>query len=755
MKKKLSVAFLWHMHQPVYQDTYEGTFYMPWVRLHAVKDYLDMLYIMDKYPKLKLNFNLSPTILKAFEKYADGYDDIHSALSSKPVEELTDKDKMFILNYFFDANYSSMIMHHAGYDKLYKKRNSETQVDVNDFTLQEYSDIMFWFNLAWMDPTWQKHYPKLKALEKKGKDYTLEDRQYLISVQREIISKIVPSYKKYQDDGKIEISTNPLYHPILPLLIDVNVAKNSTTKYGLPNCSFNMKEDAKAQIAEAIELYEELFGKKPNGMWPSELSVSKDMLSLFSDAGIKWTITDESILAESINREFVKDNRGNMEDPYHLSHAYKFDTENGDINIFFRNSVMANLIGFEYPNYDSVHAANDLYDRIKHIQDKLQASPDKNHIVVIAMDGENSWENYPDDGNKFLDTLYSLITNDETLETETLSSYIKKSQNPKSLNNIAPGSWINRNFQLWIAEPTKNKAWECLTKVRADLLKIDKQITDPALRKTLWKELYVAEGSDWFWWFGEPNDSGQDNLFDYLFRKHLQNIYELVGMEIPEILKEPLISLSGRPSRFQKAQINPTIDGDGCSDEWNNAGCIDLPSGPLSNEHQILTKICYGVGNQYLYLKMDINHYSYKKLIDEGKFYQVYVYIKNKAFAKSAKGKLRVVMRPEMISPILKENFSHEIKLTFEANRNIFTDVAYSNKEGLWLSKLNNKIECKMGSVIEARIPLTDIDLNPGDSAEFLVVEGTLGRGKGVYPRDIFLPIENIRQEELICSNKN
>ena len=74
MKKKLSVAFLWHMHQPVYQDTYEGIFFMPWVRLHAVKDYLDMLYKIDKFPNLKLNFNLSPTILVAFEKYGCCFD---------------------------------------------------------------------------------------------------------------------------------------------------------------------------------------------------------------------------------------------------------------------------------------------------------------------------------------------------------------------------------------------------------------------------------------------------------------------------------------------------------------------------------------------------------------------------------------------------------------------------------------------------------------------------------------------------------
>ena len=750
MKKKLSVAFLWHMHQPVYQDTNDGPFYMPWARLHAVKDYLDMLYIMDKFPNLKLNFNLSPTILDAFQKYEKGFDDIHSILLVKPIEELTEEDKLFILNYFFDANYSSMIMKYPGYDELYKKRNAVTEVNVNDFSSQEYSDIMFWFNVAWMDPYWIKYYPDLEQLIKKDKNYSLKDRIRLLEIQREIIGKIISSYKKYQDNGKIEISTNPLYHPILPILADVNVAKNSTLKYGLPNCKFNMKDDAKTQVLKAIEMYEKLFERKPKGMWPSELSLSEDTLELFNECGIKWTIADESILSESLNKEFLRDNRGNLEDPYHLSHVYTYKCKHSDIGMFFRNSTFANLIGFEYPHYDSVEAANDLYDRIKQIQDRLNSSPDKNHIVVIAMDGENSWENYLDDGNKFLETLYSLISSDETLLTETLSGYYERVLKNKSLKHVVPGSWINRNFQLWIAEPTKNKAWEYLVQVRNDLLKIEKNIKDENIKNEMWNELYIAEGSDWFWWFGEPNDSGQDNLFDYLFRKHLQNVYILGNKPIPEFLQEPLIFFANKPTRFQKTMINPEINGYGDSKEWNNAGCIDIPSGPLSDANQILTKICYGVGSEYLYLKMDINKYTFNKLTGDGNFYQIYIYIKNRSYSKSAKGKLRLVMRPETLSPILKENFSHEIKLTFAKNDAFPVDIAYSNNEGIWLSKLNNGAKYALGNVLEIQIPLNDIDIAQNDIIDFVVLDGTLGKGSGAYPRDMFLTVERVSSEEFV-----
>lgn len=98
--KKLSLAIYWHMHQPVYE--LEGTYLMPWVRLHAVKDYLDMVLILEKFPKLKLNFNIVPALLDAILDYTEnGYHDIHSELTVSDTENLTDEEKAFILNNFF------------------------------------------------------------------------------------------------------------------------------------------------------------------------------------------------------------------------------------------------------------------------------------------------------------------------------------------------------------------------------------------------------------------------------------------------------------------------------------------------------------------------------------------------------------------------------------------------------------------------------------------------------------------------------
>ena len=466
-QKKLSIAFYWHMHQPVYQLSPEGDYVMPWVRLHSVKDYLDMANLVRKFQNIKLNFNMSPVLLNGFENYGEkGLHDLHSRFTVSDVEDFSTDDKNYILNNFFDANYQSMILKYPEYNRLYQKYQESGGEDVKIFNNQEYSDLMALFNLAWMDPLYKNEYPELKKLYKKGKNYTKEDRIKIIEIQRRIIRRIVPEYKELIEQGKIEVTTSPFYHPILPILLDIKDTVSGESD-DLPS-NLKTELDAKIQTQFALDRIEQTFGKRPRGIWPSEHCVSEKELNMFKELGVEWTISDEGILSDSINFEFVRDFKGYLEDPYHLLKSYRFKTKYSNIDIIFRDAVIPNLISFEYPNHDSVGAANDLYDRIKVTQSKLLSSPDENHLLTIAMDGENCWENYLDDGNEFLTTLYNLIDNDPTLETVLISDYLDREKHPKPLNKICAGSWINKTFKLWIDEPIKNLAWTYLKQVRDD-----------------------------------------------------------------------------------------------------------------------------------------------------------------------------------------------------------------------------------------------------------------------------------------------
>lgn len=744
MHKKLSIAFIWHMHQPNYQAQPNGLRLMPWARLHAIKDYLDMVLFLEKFKNLKLNFNIVPVLLEAFEEYGTkNAHDIHSRLTVTPIEQLTEDDKHFILNCFFDANYTNLIAPHKYYNKLYQKRYFNEDVALEDFSLQDYSDIMMWFNLVWFDPIWVNIYPEIQKFIKKGKNFTLKDRERIIEIQRNIIANIIPTLKKYQDSDQLEITTSPYFHPILPILIDMDIAEKSALKCPLPSCKPNMEEDAKVQIKMALDKIESVFGKRPKGLWPSEHCISEQTLDLMAELGIKWTVSDEGILANSIEKEFVRDFKGYPEDPYELCNVYEFNKENKNINVIFRDSVIPNLIGFEYPRHDSVGAANDLYSRIKTIQNKLQNSPDKSHLLTIAMDGENSWENYYKDGFLFLETLYKLITEDKTLSTVLVSDYIEKNNSTKHLEKLSPGSWINRDFQLWIAEPTKNLAWYYLNKTHEDLKEFEKEETDKDKLAFARRELYIAQGSDWFWWYGEPNDSGQDHIFDYLFREHLKNIYIILSKKVPKYLETPLISFLGKPSRAPKREISPLINGkETFNDEWIYAGCIDIPTGPTNYDNKLFNKICFGCDKDNLYLRFDINKYI---LDTKGHFksvYQIYVYLKTHSENSMHTSPIRTVNKPDYIFPIVKDGYTNEIKLTFYKESRFPLQFSYAIKDNLWAMQLAHNVKYAFDDIIEISIPFKDLKVRKGDKVDFFIVNGALGQTEEVYPQDLVLTIK-------------
>src|SRR5574344_28877 len=739
-QKKLSIAFYWHMHQPIYQLSDDGDFLMPWVRLHAIKDYIDMVTILDNFEKLKLNINLVPALLSGIIKYGEkDFHDIHSRLTVMDIDKLNDSDKEFILNNFFDANYQTMILPNPKYHRLFKKHQSSPVVDIRSFSPQEYSDLMALFNLAWFDPTYKNSIPELKKLVKKGKNYTTEDRRVIIEIQRNIIRQLIPTYKKYLDANRIELTTSPYYHPILPIMLD---SENLSEDLKKRHLNLDMEDDAKLQVKLALDKIEEIFGVRPKGIWPSEHCISPKELDLFKEEGLEWTISDEGILSESIKFDFVRDFRGYLEDPYHLLKTYKYKTKNSNINIIFRDAVIPSLISFEYYNHDSVSAANDLYDRIKVLQSKILSSPDENHLLTIAMDGENCWENYPSDGGIFLNTLYKLIEDDETLETVLLSDYIGKKDTPKPLNKIVAGSWINRNFKLWIDEPLKDCAWTYLKNVHDDLSKFIEENSGNKNIKLARPELFVAEGSDWFWWYGEPNDSGRDNIFDYIFREHLKNVYIYMGKSVPTYLDTPLLANVTKPSRYPRCEITPEISGeDDNQDSWLNSGCIEIPDGPVLKESKFFDKICFGYDKDNLYLRFYIKHYTKNHPMFKKADNQMFVYMRSQS-KKHTLSPLRVILKTENILPIAKEKFHNELKLSISENHLNYVRLLQAAPNNLWIINTSKGITAAYDRVLDVKIPFNIIDIQPGETVEFLFVNALFDIKDSYIPNEMLLTVK-------------
>lgn len=733
--KNLSVAFYWHMHQPVYE--LGGVFIMPWARLHAVKDYLDMVNILEKYPRLKLNINIVPALLDELIQYTEqGFQDIHSSLTVSDIESLARSEKEYILNNFFNSKYETMVYKYPAYRKLFKKRFSSNSITVDDFNDQEFSDLMALFNLSWVDPTHYEKYPELDRLAKKGKNYTKKDRVKIIELHNEIIKNIIPTYKKYIEEGRIELTTSPYYHPIMPILCDYETAvKNLPSRENLP-VNLDLTDDAHYQVKSAIDRIEEVFGVKPKGIWASEYCITDKVLDLFAEEGLKWTISDESILSKSINFEFVRDFKGNLENPYYLLKTYTYSNNDSKIDVIFRDSHIPNLINFEYCNIDSGISSGDLYNKIKSIQNKLLVSPDNNHLLTIALDGENCWENYVNDGLDFLNGVYSKLENDDSVETVLISDYISSDKNKKTLSKIHPGSWINKDFNFWLGDPVKNLAWQYLNNIKEDINQILKENNEQDNINAAMRELYIAEGSDWFWWYGEPNNSGQDNVFDFLFREHLKNIYKILGKEYPKYLDNSIIEVASVSGNNNDLSNIPHFNSG-----WLYSENIDLVDGPVFQENKIFDNINYGFDYDNLYFKLELNPNYREQDEKKPKIHQFFIYTRN-VTNKQHCSNVRVSNKTEALFPLLKSKYHNELMITIVNNQLYPTCLLRSMGENLWMIVDAPGMNVSYKDKIDICIPFDDLDIASGEEIEFFFIIANMGLRYTFMPKDTPLLIK-------------
>lgn len=721
--KKLSLAIYWHMHQPMYK--LNSVYLMPWARLHAVKDYLDMILILEKHPHIKLNINVVPTLIDAIIDYTEnGLNDIHSSLTTTPVEQLSGEEKEYILNNFLNGEYENMIFSQPTYRKLFKKKSSHKNIGVDDFSNQEYSDLMALFNLAWIDPSHVDRFPELKPLIAKERGYSLKDRIKIIDIHREIISQIIPTYRKYIQAGRIELTTSPYYHSILPILHDEDIIYETTSTLDNLPAVIDFEEDACRQIEMAINKIVNVFGVKPRAIWPSELCLSTKVLDLLIDMGIEWTISDESILSKTINQEFVRDFRGNLEDPYHLLKIYQYKKKKNKINIIFRDSSIPSLINFEYGSMDSKVAAEDLYNKIKIIQSKLLISPDKNHLLTIALDGENCWERYKNDGADFLNRFYSLITKDSSLETVKISDYMDKNDARKTIDGISSGSWTTKDFSFWIGEPTKNLAWDYLIKTRQDIMELNRNNPQGNFEQAL-HEIYIAEGSDWFWWYGEPNNSGQDNVFDFLFREHLKNAYKYMNVAPPEFLDNSVI---GTMNDTGSEQII------GVQEDVVFVNSINLIDGPVYKDTKLFDRIDYGYSNDNFFLRLYLNT-NFRNIDDfRPQISNFCMYLKR--HSKSDVGSnIRFSYNHLFDFPLLHEKYHKELLLTFVGKALYPSYLSTSTVDNGWLNEEFQNISMPINDVVDIMIPFDELGVKKGQRLQFAFLTGINSFAKNFLPK--------------------
>lgn len=599
----IHLAFLWHMHQPWYFDPTTGKLLLPWVRFHSVAAYSDMAALLTAHPQIKATINFSPTLLDQIALYCEGNHDIYEQLTLRPAAELSPEEREFLVRHFFSVNWSRAIAPLPRYLALLEKRGRDTThrrwAEVAaEFSVEELRDLQVLFNLAWLGFS-SREDQEIRGLLQRGNNYTEEDKKVLLGKQQQILKMVLPTWKKLQQRGSIEISASPYYHPILPLLIDSQIARRANPEARLPE-RFSFSNDAQAQIELAVSRIEKEFGARPVGMWPSEGAVCPEMLQLVNNAGLKYVSTDSEILFQSL------DDRGSTPGRKRLYQSYRV----GNCTVFFRDTRLANRISKEYVNWENAEAAAaDFINEVKRVGSEAQLDNHAPPLVLVALDGENCWENYPQRGRDFLQALYSQLGKCAEIKTVTLAEHLEAHRPTVSLEHLYSGSWIEANFAMWIGDPEKNRAWNLLGRARKRLTRA--QISEeepPAILADAQRHLLRAESSDWFWWLGEPFSSAEDRFYDDLFRSNIMAMYRTLGDSPPAELSRPIehggvVETIRQPTTY----ISPRIDGARTSFyEWRGAGLYRVPAGgSLYQENVFINSVYWGFDPGRLFIRFD------------------------------------------------------------------------------------------------------------------------------------------------------
>lgn len=555
---KTKVVFLWHMHQPDYRDIMTGEYYFPWTYLHAIKDYVDMAAHLEAQPAAKAVVNFAPILLEQLDDYAQQIaayfscgekikDTILASLIETSLPAPGTLAFIDLAQKYLRANRERMIDRFSPYRDLANIVQSFHEKPYLSRYLNEQFlvDLCVWYHLSWLAEIPRRSDERIQRLQQKERGYTMDERRELLGIIGELMESISPRYKALAERGQIELCMSPYAHPIIPLLIDLNSAKEAMPNVTLPDapCYADGRNRAKWHLNEGIKTFEHYFGMRPRGCWASEGALSDDTLKLLQEARFEWAATGDSVLHNSLKAPENKIIAARLHSEQQSLHrAYEFAEVK--VKTFFRDDGLSDLIGFKYSTWHSDDAVGDL---IGHMVNIANAADDtKNTVISVIMDGENAWEYFPENAFHFLHSLYERLSNHPRLELATYSEILdNQSPEPVCMPHLVAGSWVYGTFSTWIGDKDKNRGWDMLCDAKQQLDQaLRKKSFSPEQLAKIEKQLALCEGSDWFWWFGDYNPAQSVSDFEYLYRRHLMNLYSLMDTPAPGYLSQ-VISIGG------------------------------------------------------------------------------------------------------------------------------------------------------------------------------------------------------------------
>jgi alpha-amylase/alpha-mannosidase (GH57 family) len=554
MSARAEVVFLWHMHQPEYRDPASGRFRLPWVLLHALKDYADMAAHLEAQPRMRAVVNFVPVLLDQIDDYAGQFgtgefrDPLLAALARAEGRPLAEEERTFLLAQCFAANHERMIAPFPAYARLRDLGKLAGEGDPQRYLGEAFlDDLLVWYLLAWTGETVRRASPAIQALMAKGSGFTAADRHALLDVVGEVVTGLIPRYRALEAAGTVELSTSPAQHPIGPLLLDFACAREARPELPLPQRDAypGGLQRLRVHVDAALGSHARRFGRAPTGLWPPEGAVSEAFLHAVDRDGLTWYASGSQVLDHSLAH-------AGLDVPAAARlHGWRLPSAPGLVG-FFRDDRLSDLIGFEYRRW---HASDAVRNFVEELTALAEAAPGQRALVPVIVDGENAWEYYPYNGYWFLTELYATLAAHPSIRPRTFREVLAQGDDALvgELPALVAGSWVYGDLTTWVGHADKNRAWELLVDAKRA---VDEAIAagrvDARTQAQISRLLATCESSDWFWWFGDYHPAESVASFDRLFRASLAHLYALIAAPAPPALAQP-VSLGNTTSAQQGA----------------------------------------------------------------------------------------------------------------------------------------------------------------------------------------------------------
>jgi len=604
MASRLHVAFLWHFHQPDYAHPDDGVPVLPWVRMHGVRGYTDMLAMLEEQPAARVTLNFTPILMRQLEAAIADFgtpkeDRVLRLVRALP-GPLREGERAFLVSILLCANRQHMIAPLPRYRELAERVDAAQKAGApSPLSEADLLDLAVLFHLAWSGFRVRRR-PEVLELARKGRDFTTADRDLLLRIQHEEIATILPRARALAEAGRVELSTTPDQHPILPLVCGFESTEFPQAGGADAPFTFAPAGDAADHVRRGVATFARLFGGPPRGMWPAEGAIGEAAAREFAAAKLSWIASDEALLFSSrAGEDSVR-----RDD---LFRPLAFATPDGELPIFFRDHELSDRIGFTYSSWPAEAAVRDFLRRLDEVR---AAVPFEEPVVAVILDGENPWENYAGAGEPFLRALYQEIAAHPRLQMATMSEALQRSgdearkrgESLPRLRRLARGSWIDGNLDTWAGQREKLEGWRLLAQARG--LFAGRPLDD--LDETVAQSLRALEGSDWYWWFGDDHFTAHREQFEELFHAHLRRVFRAAGRDAPPLPDPDARRTDLRPMREPIEAIRPQGRAEDLF-EWQSAGWFDLSAagGAMVRARRVARRLLYGFEPGCLHLAVE------------------------------------------------------------------------------------------------------------------------------------------------------